>query len=389
MNWPTAALGEVCDIVSGATPRTSEKAFWNGNILWVTPKDLSNLDGPYIEATPRTITEVGLKSCAASLLPKNSVLLSSRAPIGLVAINTVPMATNQGFKSLVPNSGRVDSKFLFHWLKSKTSFLQGLGNGATFKEVSKAIVERIEIPLPPLDEQQRIASILDKADSLRRKRKHALELLDSLTQSIFLTSSRTQSARRIAISDFAQVRGGKRLPKGHDYCDEETGYKYLRVSDLQKEDLRRSDLKNLTSDSYSANSRYTVNDGDVVISIAGTIGATRYIDAELNGVNLTENAAKIVIQDRGHVDPVYLSWALQLEAAQSQIRASTGQVTIGKLALFRIEQLEIDVPNIETQRDIRRVLEEQQKNRRTASLALANIDLLFSSLQHRAFSGQL
>ena len=96
------------------------------------------------------------------------------------------MATNQGFKSLVPDRRRLDSKFLFHWLKSKTSFLQGLGNGATFKEISKAVVERIEIPLPPLDEQQRIAAILDKADALRRTRKRALELLDSLTQSIFL-----------------------------------------------------------------------------------------------------------------------------------------------------------------------------------------------------------
>jgi len=186
VTWATAALGDVCDIVSGATPRTSVKGFWGGNILWTTPKDLSDLNGPYLDKPPRTITEEGLKNCAASLLPKNSVLLSSRAPIGLVAINTVPMATNQGFKSLVPDRRRLDSKFLFHWLKSKTSFLQGLGNGATFKEISKAVVERIEIPLPPLDEQQRIAAILDKADALRRTRKRALELLDSLTQSIFL-----------------------------------------------------------------------------------------------------------------------------------------------------------------------------------------------------------
>ncbi|MEH2551294.1 restriction endonuclease S subunit [Bradyrhizobium sp. AZCC 2262] len=169
MTWAIATLGDVCDIVSGATPRTSEEKFWGGNVLWTTPKDLSELDGAYLERPPRTITEEGLKSCAASLLPENSVLLSSRAPIGLVAINAVPMATNQGFKSLVPDRRRVDSKFLFHWLRSKTTFLQSLGNGATFKEISKGVVERIEIPLPPLAEQRRISAILDKADALRRK----------------------------------------------------------------------------------------------------------------------------------------------------------------------------------------------------------------------------
>ena len=105
--------------------------------------------------------------------------------IGLVAVNSRPMASNQGFKSLIPDKRRLDSKFLFHWLKAKTSFLQSLGNGATFKEISKSVVERIEIPLPPLDEQRRIAAILDKADALRRKRKRAIALLDDLGHAVF------------------------------------------------------------------------------------------------------------------------------------------------------------------------------------------------------------
>jgi type I restriction enzyme S subunit len=184
--WPRVRLDEYTEVVSGATPDTTEPGYWGGDICWATPKDLSDLEGAYISDTPRKITRRGLESCAASVLPPESVLFSSRAPIGHVAINTVPMATNQGFKSFLPDRRRVDSKFLYHWLRKNRPYLESLGNGATFKEVSKAVVSRIEIPLPPLPEQRRIAEILDKADALRVKRRAALAQLDTLTRSIFL-----------------------------------------------------------------------------------------------------------------------------------------------------------------------------------------------------------
>lgn len=164
------ALGECCEIVSGATPKTGVADFWDGDIEWATPAGLSKLPGPFIDHTSRKITAAGLASCAAAILPAGSVLLSSRAPIGHVAINTRPMATNQGFKSLIPKTGILDAKYLYHWLRSHKEYLKSLGNGATFKELSKAVVARVEIPVPPLDEQRRIAAILDQADALRAKR---------------------------------------------------------------------------------------------------------------------------------------------------------------------------------------------------------------------------
>src|SRR4051794_20551743 len=110
-------LREIAQIVSGATPKTGVAEYWGGHVQWATPADLSRLAGPYIHETPRTLTDAGVKSCATTILPAGSVLLSSRAPIGHVAINSVPMATNQGFKSLVPGSN-VDAKYLYHWLRS-------------------------------------------------------------------------------------------------------------------------------------------------------------------------------------------------------------------------------------------------------------------------------
>lgn len=184
--YPYVSLADVCDVVSGATPKTNEAAFWDGDIPWVTPKDLSDQQMKEISTTSRSITKLGLNSCSTRIVPAGSVLLSSRAPIGLVAINTVPMCTNQGFKSLVPKAGAVDSSYLYWWLSMNKATLQHLGRGATFKEISKQIVAELQVPLPGIVEQKRIAAILDAADGLRARREASINELDLLVQSTFL-----------------------------------------------------------------------------------------------------------------------------------------------------------------------------------------------------------
>ena len=213
--WPLVPIKDFARVVGGATPKSGTAEYWDGEIPWTTPKDLSDLDGKYLSDTPRKITASGLRSCSSELLPPNSVLFSSRAPIGHVAINTVPMATNQGFKSFIP-SPKLDASFLFWWLKCHRAQLELLGNGATFKEVSKAIVERIEIPLPPLDEQKRIAAILDQADDLRRQRQHAIDRLEQLSQAIFHEmfgdpKTNAHGFPTIALGDLIKVSSGSGL----------------------------------------------------------------------------------------------------------------------------------------------------------------------------------
>lgn len=159
MGWPKARLGEVCQIFSGATPQTDVPEYWDGSILWATPKDLSDLDDFVLYGTERRITEAGLDSCSTVVLPEGTVLLSSRAPIGLVAIAGAPMCTNQGFKSLVC-SERLNSWYVFGWVKLSTAYLNALGRGATFKEISKAVVESIEIPIPRMEVQTKFATRL-------------------------------------------------------------------------------------------------------------------------------------------------------------------------------------------------------------------------------------
>ena len=180
----TTTLGMIADIVSGATPKTSVERYWDGDVVWATPKDLSELDGPYIDATSRSLSRAGLESCSATLLPSNSVLLSSRAPIGYVAINTVPMATNQGFKSLVLDPSHTDPRFLYVWLRRHRARIESLGSGATFKEISKRVVARIEIRLPALSEQRRFGEIFDAVEKTRIGYAASRDMLNTLFASL-------------------------------------------------------------------------------------------------------------------------------------------------------------------------------------------------------------
>ena len=169
--WKTYKLSDIGTVVGGATPSTTVEKFYGGDIPWLTPKDLSGFKDRYIERGERNITQEGLNSCSAHLLPEKSVLFSSRAPIGYVAIAKNPIATNQGFKSIIPNAN-VDSLFLYYALKYNKEKIEAMGSGTTFKEVSGAIMKSFEISLPPLEEQRRIAGILgaidDKIENNRR-----------------------------------------------------------------------------------------------------------------------------------------------------------------------------------------------------------------------------
>lgn len=186
MSWPKVKLGDCCEVVSGATPKTGNPDYWGGEIPWVSPKSLSKLETKFLDEPTEYITQAGFDSCSTRMLPAMSLLLSCRAPVGLTAINREPICTNQGFKSLVPNPEIIDVNYLFQIMRKMRPVLEAKGRGATFTEVSKAIVERFEIPLPPLNEQRRIADILDKADEIKKSTKKEMVLRNDFVASTFL-----------------------------------------------------------------------------------------------------------------------------------------------------------------------------------------------------------
>ena len=165
-DWIERKISDIGTVVGGATPSTKKpENYEDGKIAWITPKDLSTFTGRYIERGERNITEVGLRSCSTQLLPKNTVLFSSRAPIGYVAIAANEVCTNQGFKSVIPNEN-TDPLFLFYLLKYNKDKIEGMGSGTTFKEVSGSTMKNIVVNVPAdKGVQEKIASILGSIDN--------------------------------------------------------------------------------------------------------------------------------------------------------------------------------------------------------------------------------
>ena len=172
-SWMFARLKHIGEVIGGGTPKTNIDEYWDGNIPWLTPADLSGYEDMHISIGARTITELGLQSSSAQLLPENSILYSSRAPIGYIAIAANTISTNQGFKSVVPNNSTM-SPYLYYCLKARTSDIVRRATGTTFKEISGSAMAETIVPLPPINEQQRI---FDKASQL-------LEVLSTIEKSL-------------------------------------------------------------------------------------------------------------------------------------------------------------------------------------------------------------
>lgn len=175
--WDYKRLDEVAEIVGGATPKTQIEEYWEGDNYWVTPAELHKEH--YKGATERTISNEAVRKTNVTLLPVGTVLLSSRAPIGKVAITTVPMYCNQGFKNLIC-SGELNNEYAFQVLFSNTEYLNSLGTGATFKEISKKTTEAIKIAVPPIELQDRFAERAKKIESEKEQIKASLASAEQL-----------------------------------------------------------------------------------------------------------------------------------------------------------------------------------------------------------------
>ena len=179
--WEVKKLGEICEVVTGTTPKTNIPEYWGKGHYWVTPAELNDT-AVYIDRTEREITEEALSKTKLRLLPVGTVLLSSRAPIGKVAITKVEMYCNQGFKNCIC-SDSICNKYLFYFLRMMKEYLNSLGRGATFKEISKSIVESIRIPLPPLSLQQLFAQRIEQIEREKSEVQKSIQHFETLLAS--------------------------------------------------------------------------------------------------------------------------------------------------------------------------------------------------------------
>jgi type I restriction enzyme S subunit len=384
------ALGKHIKLVGGGTPSKAIEEYWNGSIPWASVKDLKS---GYLSSTQDFISQKGVENSSTKVIPKGTLLIATRMAVGKVAIPSIDVAINQDLKAIYCNSS-LNQKFLFYVLKSKADYFDSVATGATVKGIKINHITDLQIPLPPLPQQQRIVNILDAADELRQNNRLLIAKYDELKQSIFLDmfgdpNSNSLQWKIKTLGEFFDIKGGKRLPKGANFQESKSNYPYLRVTNFQRNSFNDKKLKYISRDTHLAIKNYIISSNDVYISIAGTIGVAGYIPANLDGANLTENAAKIVCKNGVKCSREYLSFYLNTDFVQKIISSKTMAVGVPKLALFRIQEIPfIDVPySLQNQFKERLVLIEEQKALTQKSLEKS--EELFNSLLQKAFNGEL
>ena len=229
-------LSEIAEIVSGGTPSTKNVTYWNGKISWITPKDLSINKKRYISCGERNITEQGLNNSSAIMLPKNSILFTSRAPIGYIAISENEVCTNQGFKSLICDNSKCYFLYLYYWLLNNIDYIKSQANGSTFQEISGTAMKKIKINLPSINIQKKIAKILDcfdkKIELNNQINDNLFNLGDTLYKKYF-KSEESKNYRICKIKDVVNNYDYKRKPMSSREREEHQGkYPYYGATSI-------------------------------------------------------------------------------------------------------------------------------------------------------------
>ncbi len=268
--WKKCTISDLGTVVGGATPSTIIPGNYDGGLIpWITPKDLAGFSGRFISHGERNITEQGLKSCSTQLMPAHTILFSSRAPIGYVAIARNEVCTNQGFKSVIPNND-TDYMFLYYLLKFNKNKIESLGSGTTFKEVSGSTMRGIEVDVPEsIEEQRRIALILASLDDKIENNEKLNQNLSCQIQSLYDNLASGLDGETVEISTIVDVRDGTHdSPKS---C--KIGYPLVTSKHLLPYGVDLSSANLISKEDYDkTNERSLVETHDILISMIGTVG---------------------------------------------------------------------------------------------------------------------
>lgn len=286
--WIECTLDKLGEIVGGATPSTKCEDYYGGSIPWITPKDLSSFKVRYITSGERNITEKGLASCSAQMMPKDAVLFTSRAPIGYVAIASQSVCTNQGFKSIVVNE-RADPLFVYYLLKYNKDAIEAMGSGTTFKEVSGKTMRAVKVRIPlDVSYQKRIAAVLDSLDTKIENNERINDNLQQQAAALFESwfvnydpwdGVQPSEWENAPLGSFVEIkRGGSPRPI-QDFLSD-SGLRWLKISDVTS--LSSPFVLEIKEHIKEEGLRKTVflHAGELVLSNSATPGIPKILDVD-------------------------------------------------------------------------------------------------------------
>ena len=383
MNWPTESLGSLCDVMSGGTPKRTVDEYWNGEIPWVKISDM--LQGE-IKHTDESITDKGLRESPARLLEPGTLLLSIFATVGRTAVLAIPAATNQAIVGLRIKAENLDQRYLRHYLDSQAETLKSKSRGVAQDNINTSILKNLRIPLPPLEEQRRIAAILDKAQVMSSKSRLSGGLASSLIESEMIQRFGRPGENQVHSRLLSLAEAGVSVidcPHSTPKWVEE-GKVCLRTSNLGKGDWVWQDTRRISDDDFQERSRRApLEPGDIVLSREGTVGIAAIVTSDMDAC-MGQRLVQLKLDAR-YLTPEYLlAQLLYLLKPERISHAMTGS-TSKHINVKDLRELKVCCPPIEEQFDFDNFCKQAKQLRtRIASLEI-NSEILSRSIQAASF----
>jgi type I restriction enzyme S subunit len=382
-------IGEVCSFLNGGTPSKSVERYFQGDIPWITGADITS---PVVTTARSFITKEAVTSSATNRVPAGTVLLVTRTSIGKVATAGVDLCFSQDITAITPDASRSHASYLVEFLKTQETHFERQARGATIKGITRQVVGDLEIPLPPLAEQRRIAEVLDRAEALRSKRRAALAQLDSLTQSLFLdlfgdpaTNPKGFPKKPLAslVRDDDTINYGVVQPG--DDLDE--GVPLVRVGDLIEGKVRHSELKRIAPSIEAAYKRSRLRGDEILVSCVGSIGVVALANESVKGFNIARAVARIPLAET--TCRLFMAAYLSTDFVQRYFTNELRTVSQPTLNIKQLSETAVVLPPIQSQREFARRVTAVEALKTAQRASLAELDALFATLQHRAFRGEL
>ena len=402
-HWEVGHLRRWLAIVNGGTPASGNDAYWDGETVWLTPDDLGRNSGSWIGDSRRRVTKDGIRNSSARVSPAGSVVLSTRAPIGHIAVTAVPAATNQGCRTLVPQR-ETDSCFVYYTLVASRPVLQALGKGSTFMELTPADLGSQSIPVPRPDEQRAIAAFLDREteriDALVAKKRRLIERLQEYRSALItrtVTRGLPPEAARAAglnpsprlrpsgvkwlsdvpehwevlpLSHLATKFGSGITPRGGATTYRETGVPFLRSQNIHFDGLRIQDVARIAPSLHRELATSHVEPGDVLLNITGaSIGRVCAVPDDFSEGNVNQHVC-IIRPDQRRLLPDLLAAYLATPAMQREIQFAQSGASREGLTLRSIRNFKVVAPPLFEQIAVVRYLNAENSRVRDLTAAI-------------------
>lgn len=373
-------LGAVSEIIAGQSPPSSTYNQIGDGLPFYQGK------ADFGEWFPKTRMWC---SVPVKVSQPGDVLISVRAPVGPTNLCQEVSCIGRGLGAIRAMPKKLDSLYLIHFLRGHESKIASLGRGSTFSAITRGDLEDIEIPLPPLAEQKRIAAILDKADSIRRKLQQSLRLSDDFLRSVFLDmfgTDKSPKCERVPLGSFLEfmTSGGRGWSKYYA----PSGARFIRSLDVQMNEIGEKDVAYVAAPNNAESKRTRVFEDDVLLTITGSlIGRVARAPKELAGAYISQHVA-ILRLGKG-LDPEFLARFLSMDEGQRLVQKSQYGQTKPGLNFDQIRRFTVPLPSVTLQKRFVEIANRVNESAMKSRTLMSESENLFSTLQQRAFRGEL